>query len=103
MVFVICCLALTYAVAVSGADNFAKFNQPAALGAYKDINDMAAADPVQVLGKTWKKFVYPDDYELPDKPALGAYQDIINNVKDPETVLGVRTFETKCESGKSHR
>ncbi|QDS75294.1 hypothetical protein FKW77_001255 [Venturia effusa] len=85
------------ATSALGADKFAKFNQPAALSAYKDINDAAASDPVVVLGRTWKKFVYPDDYELPKKPSLGAYQDVINSVKDPKTVLGTKTFETKCK------
>ena len=79
-----------------GLDNFAKFNKPAALGAYKDIIDTVSSDPVVVLGKTWKKFTYAD-YELPSTPALGAYQDIIKAVKDPKQVLGANTFESKCK------
>jgi hypothetical protein len=87
---------LLLAISALGADNFAKFNQPAALGAYKDIIDAASSDPVLVLGKAWKKFNY-DDYKLPAKPVLGAYQDVINAVKDPKEVLGAKTFESKCK------
>jgi hypothetical protein len=76
--------------------NLSKFNQPAALGAYKDIIDTASSSPVSVLGKTWKKFTYAD-YKLPAKPVRGAYQDIINAVENPKEVLGSRTFETNCE------
>jgi len=83
------------AIPVLSSDNFAKFNKPAALGAYKDIIDAASSDPVVVLGKTWKMFTYAD-YELPTKPARGAYQDIINAVKDPKEVLGAKNFESKC-------
>jgi hypothetical protein len=83
------------AILVLGSDNFAKFNKPAALGAYKDIIDAASSDPVAVLGKTWKMFTYAD-YKLPTKPALGAYRDVINAVKDPREVLGAKTFESKC-------
>ena len=87
---------LLLAIPTLGTVNFAKFNQPAALGAYKDVIDTASSDPVSVLGKTWKKFTYAD-YELPAKPALGAYQDVINAVKDPKEVLGMKTFESKCK------
>lgn len=92
-----------FTISAFGEDNLAKFNQSAALDAYKDINDAAAADPVVVLGTTWKKFAYPEDYELPQKPVLGAYQDIIEAVKDPRTVLGIKTFETKCKYRISYR
>ncbi|TLD37112.1 hypothetical protein E2P81_ATG03924 [Venturia nashicola] len=63
---------------------YSKLNRPAALGAYKDINDAAAADPVLVLGRTWKKLAHPDDYGLPEQPVLEAYQDVIKAVKDPK-------------------
>jgi hypothetical protein len=76
--------------------NLSKFNQPAALGAYKDVIDTASSSPISILGKTWKKFTYAD-YQLPAKPVRGAYQDIINAVEDPKAVLGSKTFETKCE------
>lgn len=96
-----CFLFLFLAISISSADKFAKFNVPAALGAYKDIEDNASSNPVLVLGKTWKRFNY-GDYELPAKPALGAYQDIINAVKDTNKVLGKKTFGTKCNSIAHH-
>jgi hypothetical protein len=92
---IVLCL-LFLAIPILGTDNFAKFNQSAALGANKDIIDTASSDPVIVLGKTWKKFTYTD-YKLPTNPVVGAYQDIINAVKDPKEVLGAKTFESKCK------
>lgn len=87
---------LLLAISTLGMDGLAKFNQPAALDAFKDVIDAASVNPVMVLGKSWKKFSYAD-YKLPAKPAIGAYQDIINAVKDPKEVLGGKTFESKCE------
>jgi hypothetical protein len=70
------------------ANLFADYKQPAALGAYKGIIDAISSNPIDVLGKTWKKYQY-------EKMALaeGAYKDVINTIEDINEVLGRKRFE----------